>query len=314
VLVFSVYVTIKSGGLHHIGSGFSPSSSPTHWKGVLFGMLYGVLLFTGFESSANLGEETDKPERNIPRAVLFSVIAITVFYVIGSFAQVAGFHFNLSALNKASAAGPLFVLAGPTSQGGFAGVAIRRLVELVVVLDMIAVLIGTAVAASRGVFALARDERLPKQLTTVSRRGTPTGATFVVLFVYVVVTVMTLASHAFSITGYPEYFSMFSWMSTYGGFAIAVIYLLIAVGALRGLRDHPSKAKLYVASAVGFVVTAAAIFGAVYKVTAPTVYAPYTAAIVMIIGLLAASVMPKAPEGIADFSALSESEQGPQKL
>lgn len=314
VLIFSVYVILKSGGLHHLGSGFSPSSSPTHWKGVIFGMLYGVLLFTGFESSANLGEETDKPERNIPRAVLFSVIAITVFYVIGSFAQVAGFHFNLAALGKASAAGPLFVLAGPSSQGGFASVAIRRLVELVVVFDMIAVLIGTAVAASRGVFALARDERLPQQLTSVSRRGTPTGATFVVLFVYVVVTIMTLASHAFSITGYPEYFSMFSWMSTYGGFAIAVIYLLIAVGALRGLREHPSKAKLYVASTVGFLVTAAAIFGAVYKVTAPTVYAPYTAAIVMIIGLLAASVMPKAPEGIADFSALSGSEQGPQKL
>ena len=314
VLIFSVYVIIKSGGLHHIGSGFSASSSPTHWKGVLFGMLYGVLLFTGFESSANLGEETDKPERNIPRAVLFSVIAITVFYVIGSFAQVAGFHFNLTALSKANAAGPLFVLAGPGTQGGFAGVAIRRLVELVVVFDMIAVLIGTAVAASRGIFALARDERLPKQLTSISKRGTPTGATGIVLFAYIVVGALALWSTSFAITGLPEYVAIFSWMSTYGGFAIAVIYLLIAIGALRGLKDHPARAKLYVASAVGFLVTAAAIFGAVYKVTAPTVYAPYTAAIVLIIGLLAASVMPKAPEGIADFSELVEAEQGPQKL
>ncbi len=315
VFVFSLYVIIKSGGLHHLGTGFSPNSSPTHWKGILFGMLYGVLLFTGFESSANLGEETDKPARNIPRAVLFSVIAITVFYVIGSFAQVAGFHFNLSALGKAnSGAGPLFTLASPSAQGGFAGTAIRRLVELVVIFDMIAVLIGTAVAASRGVFALARDERLPKQLTSISKRGTPTGATGVVLLAYVVVASLALWSTSFAIPGLPEYVSVFSWMSTYGGFAITVIYLLIAVGALRGLKDHPSKAKLYIASAVAIIVAGAAIFGGVYKVTAPTEYAPWAAVIILIVGLIAASVIPKAPEGIADYSALSESEQRPLKL
>ena len=59
VLVFSVYVIIKSGGIHHIGEGFSVSSSPSHWKGIFFGVLYGVLLFTGFETSANLAEETE---------------------------------------------------------------------------------------------------------------------------------------------------------------------------------------------------------------------------------------------------------------
>jgi amino acid transporter len=314
VLVFSLYVIVKSGGLHRIGAGFSPRSSPTHWKGVLFGMLYGVLLFTGFESSANLGEETDAPARNIPRAVLFSVIAITVFYVIGSFAQVAGFHFNLAALGKANATGPLFVLASPASQGGFASVAIRRLVELVVVFDMIAVLIGTAVAASRGIFALPRDERLPRQLTSISTRGTPSGASGIVLLAYAVVGALTLWSTSFAIPGLPEYVAMFSWMSTYGGFAIAVIYLLIAVGALRGLTHHHARAKLYVASAVGFVVTAAAIFGAIYKVTAPTVDAPYAAVVVLVVGLITASVMPKAPSGVADYSALSDSERGPIKL
>ena len=315
VFIFSVYVVVKSGGLHHLSTGFSSSSSPTHWKGVLFGMLYGVLLFTGFESSANLGEETDQPERNIPRAVLFSVIAITIFYVMGSFAQVAGFHFNMNALGKAAQGiGPLFTLAGPSGQGGFASVAIRRLVELVVVFDMIAVLIGTAVAASRGIFALARDERLPRQLTTVSRRGTPTGATVVVLLGYVVVTALTLWSTSFALPNLPEYVSMFSWMSTYGGFAITIIYLLIAVGALRGLKDHPAKAKLYLAATVAIVVAGAAIFGGVYKVTAPTEYAPWAAIVILIVGLIAASAMPKAPEGIADYSALSSSEQGPLKL
>ncbi len=184
--IFSIVVIFRSGGLHHVSSGFSPSGSPSGWKGVFFGVLYGVLLFTGFETAANLGEETDRPEKNIPRAVLTAVLAVTAFYIIGSFSQVAGFHFSLKAMAP-NAGGPLFALAGPASGGGFGGVALRRLVELVVVLDMLAVLIGCAVSAARGVFALARDERLPKALSGVSRRGTPFGGSNFVLLVYVVI-------------------------------------------------------------------------------------------------------------------------------
>ena len=313
VLIFSIYVIVKSGGVHHVASGFSSSGSPTRWKGVLFGVLYGVLLFTGFETSANLGEETEHPHHNIPRAVLISVLTIAGFYIVGSFAQVSGFHFNLAALGK-NAGAPLFTLAGPNGSGGFAGVGIRRLIELVVVFDMIAVLIGCAVSASRGIFALARDERLPKRLTKISRRGTPIGASNFVLFAYAVVILLVLWSTAFAIPNYPEYVSMFSWMSAYGAIAIAVIYLMISVGALRGLTGAGKDWQLYTACLAGGVVTAAAIFGAVYKVTAPTVYAPYCAAVVLIVGLIAASVMRKAPTGLADFSELSDVEQGPLKL
>ena len=313
VLIFSIFVIVKSGGVHHVATGFSPNSSPTHWKGILFGVLYGVLLFTGFETSANLGEETENPGRNIPRAVLISVLAIGGFYVIGAFAQVAGYHFNLSALGK-NAGAPLFGLAGPQSAGGFASVGIRRLVELVVIFDMIAVLIGCAVSASRGIFALARDRRLPAPLTKISRHGTPIGASNLVVLAYAVVLFLAVSSTAFAIKGLPEYVSMFSFMSTYGGFAIAVIYLLISVGALRGLRTVDKRAQLYGACLVGAVVTAAAIFGAIYKVTAPTVYAPYAALVILVVGLALSVVMPHRPAGPADFSGLSAAEQGPLKV
>lgn len=314
VFAFSIFVIVQSGGIHHIPTGFSVGSSPNGLKGVLFGVLYGVLLFTGFETSANLAEETDKPERNIPRAVLTSVLVIAGFYIIGTFAQVAGFHFNLKALGGATSAGPLFVLAGPKSSGGFADVGIRRLVELVVIFDMIAVLIGCAVSASRGFFALARDRKMPNPLTKISRRGTPLGASVFVLVAYAVVIVLVAWTTAFALSGAPEYVSMFSWMSTFGGFAIAAIYLLIAVGAVRGLRNRGKSWALYLACLVGGVVTAAAIYGAIYKVTSPTVWAPYAALILLAIGLLAAGLMPKTPSGIADFSGLSEAEQGPVKL
>ena len=157
--IFFIYVIAKVGS-GNSAKAFNPSSSPTHLSGVLFGVLYGVLLFVGFETAANLAEETEHPKRDIPRAVIFAVIAATVFYLIGSYAQVAGFHFDLGKIAKAASA-PLFALAGPSSAGGYGSVAIRRLVELLVLFDMLAVLIGISVSGPRGLFAMARDRRLP---------------------------------------------------------------------------------------------------------------------------------------------------------
>ncbi len=312
ILIFSIYVIVKSGGLHHIGKGFTIHGSPNGFKGVMFGVLYGVLLFTGFETSANLGEETENPGRNIPRAIIFSILAIAVFYVIGTFAQISGFHFNLTALGK-QAGGPLFALGSPSAMGGYGSTLIRRLVELVVVLDMIAVLIGATVSASRGIFALSRDERLPKAMGSVSRRGTPLGSSVSVLAIYALVIVLTLTTTVFALPNMPEYVSFFSWNSTFGGFALVLIYLLVAVGALRGLKTS-SRAKLYTAVTVGGVVGLGAVYGAIYKVPAPTIWAPWAAVVILLVSLLVAAAMKIAPSGRADFSPLTKADQAPQKL
>jgi amino acid transporter len=313
VFVYSIFVIGKSGGIHHIVTGFSPNSSPTHWSGVLFGVLYGVLLFTGFETSANLGEETENPKHDIPRAVLLSVLAIAGFYIIATFAQMSGFHFNLGSFGK-NAAAPLFTLAGPSSAGGYGSVFMRRLVELVVIFDMIAVLIGCAVSASRGIFAMARDHSLPQPLAKISSKGTPIGASNFVLFIYAVSITLTVTTSIFAITGYPHYFAMFSWLSTYGGFAIAVIYLLISLGALVGLKDRGKSMALYFACTVGILVTVGAIFGSIYKVTEPTISAPYAAGGVLLLGLIISLFMTNTPHTQTDFSELKESEQGPLKI
>lgn len=284
VLVFVIVVIAKVGSGNHVATAFNPSSSRQGLGGVFFGVLYGVLLFTGFEAAANLGEETAHPKRDIPRAVLISVLAVAGFYIVAAYGQVAGYHFSLDALGKHAGA-PLFGLAGPVSGGGYGSVTIRRLLELVVVLDMLAVLIGCAVSSSRGLFALARDRRLPSSLGHVARRGTPLMASAVVVAVHLVVVVLTFAwSGLFAQPGMPHYVAMFSWGSTFGGFALAVIYLLMSVGALRGLRDRQRLWTVYLAGTVGIVVTGAAIFGAVYKVSAPLIYAPYAAIGVLAVG------------------------------
>jgi amino acid transporter len=307
--IFFIYIIAKVGSGNSVKA-FQPSSSPTHYTGVLFGVLYGVLLFVGFETAANLAEETEHPKRDIPRAVIFAVIAATVFYLIASYAQVAGFHFDMGAITKA-ASGPLFVLAGPSSQGGYGSVAIRRLAELLVMFDMLAVLIGISVSGPRGLFAMARDRRLPPFLASVSRRrGTPVGAAIFVVAIYAIFALLTVTWNGlFALPQTPHYSAMFSWGSTFGSFSLALIYLLLAIGALRGLRDHHRRWAVWLAVVVSLLVTGGAIFGSIYKVTAPTVIAPYAALGWLAVGLVVAMVVhgrPQASHAVADLGEPSD--------
>ena len=307
--IFFIYVIAKVGS-DNSAKAFNPSSSPTHLSGVLFGVLYGVLLFVGFETAANLAEETEHPKRDIPRAVIFAVIAATVFYLIGSYAQVAGFHFDLGKIAKAASA-PLFALAGPSSAGGYGSVAIRRLVELLVLFDMLAVLIGISVSGPRGLFAMARDRRLPAFLALVRKRGTPVGANIFVVAVYAVFALLTVTwTGLFALPATPHYSAMFSWGSTFGSFALVLIYLLLAVGAIRGLRDHPRRWAVMLAVIVSLLVTGGAIFGSIYKVSRPTVLAPYAAIGWFIVGLVVALIVhgrPQASHAVPDLGESPES-------
>ena len=314
VLIFSLTVIAKVGSGNQLGTAFSPSSSPQGLQGVLFGVLYGVLLFTGFETAANLGEETENPKRDIPRAVLASVLFVGGFYVITIYAQMAGYHFNLDALGK-NAGAPLFGLAGPAADGGFGSVFIRRLLELVVLLDMLALLIGIMVAGSRGLFAMGRDHRLPPVLGSVSSRQTPLVAGGVVMAVNLIVIALTTFWHGlFAMAGLPHYVAMFSWLSTLGSFSLACIYLLMSIGALRGLADHPKRWAVVLASTVGILVTVAAIWGSVYQVAAPTIWAAWAGIGLLAVGFGLTYVFTGRATTVTTFDGLVEPDLGPQKL
>ena len=106
---------------------------------------------------------------------------------------------------------------------------------------------------------------------------------------------------------------MFSWGSAFGGVALVVIYFLLCLGAIRGVRDANPVLKI-VTIVVGLAVTAAAIFGGVYLVPAPTIYSVYAIVVVLIIGFILAFTIPGKDVETTTFDELIESERGPQKL
>jgi amino acid transporter len=297
VLFFFVSVIAQVGGDNDLGKAFDPSPTPDGFTGILFGVLYGVLIFVGFETAANLAEETAEPKKAIPRAVLFSVIAVSIFYIVAAYTEVAGFGFDMGVITSPAVAGaPLFALGDPSS--GFGSDLILKLLLVVVLLDMLAVYVGAAVASTRGTFAMARDRRLPAGLASVSSRyETPVGAIALLMVIQAaLIAASELWDDLFALPGLPHYFSLFIWCSTFGGFALLVVYLLMSLGATRGLADDPNKVGLAIAVILGVAISGAAIFGSFYKVTSPTLIAPWAALGWLVLGVVyMAAVKGRAP-------------------
>ncbi|MBJ7248601.1 MAG: APC family permease [Thermoleophilia bacterium] len=264
ILAFSIWVIIKvsgDGGLS--GAPFNPSSSDQGWNGIFFGVLYAVIMFIGFESSANLAEETKNPRKHLPLAIFGSCIAVGIFYIIVTYAQAVGF--GLSVQDWLAAFPPLYSLAADPR---FGSTNFGELVQWIVVIDIAAVGLGTAVGSSRGVFALARDGRLPKVLASVHPKyKTPWIASTALAVASIILIIIIAATNGLMTVGEMDpgqWFPMFNWLATFGGFMLVAVYIAICVAAFKGMPGE-SQGLLALAGIVGGLVSIGAIYGVIVQ-------------------------------------------------
>src|ERR687894_3121243 len=91
VVIFArVFAGTAPSGQSFTLSPFTPPSGVTLGT-VAFAAVFGLLSFGGFEGAASLGEETNNPRRDIPRAIATAVITMGIFYTIVMLAQTLGF-------------------------------------------------------------------------------------------------------------------------------------------------------------------------------------------------------------------------------
>jgi amino acid transporter len=133
-----------------IAASFRPAANFNGWAGLGFGMVFSILSFAGFEGAATLGEETINPRRNIPIALLGTVLGSGIFFVFVAYCEVIGF-------------GPQGIKDLANSQAPLDDLALRfASPRLAIVLDIAAAtscfsgVIGAVAAAGRLVFALGR--------------------------------------------------------------------------------------------------------------------------------------------------------------
>jgi amino acid transporter len=255
---------------------FDPGEAGQGWSGIFYGIIYAILVFVGFETAANLAEETRNPKRNVPLAIFLSLGLVGAYYVLVAYAQAVGF--GLDEAGWAQSGAPIFALASPELYGSS---LFSKVVQIIVILDVLAVMLGCWVAMTHGLFALGRDGRIPSVFARVDpRRGTPVVAIgLVALLTVTLVLVSALGDgvlpREFPGGQFPEYFPLFAWLAAYGGFSIVCVYATICLGALRGLWGSENPIALVVAVAIGVAGSIAALYGAVYKVPEPGSWAPW---------------------------------------
>ncbi|HEY5430465.1 MAG TPA: APC family permease [Solirubrobacteraceae bacterium] len=131
--------------------------------------VFGFLSFAGFEGAASLGEETDNPRREIPRAIRNAVIGSGIFYILCILIQTWGFGATAAGAKTFSgSAAPLGDLAR-----SYVGSWMSDLINAGATVSAFASGLGAATAGARVLFALSRETRFAP---TLGRTSTRTGA------------------------------------------------------------------------------------------------------------------------------------------
>jgi APA family basic amino acid/polyamine antiporter len=127
--------------------------------------------YLGFDEIGNFAEEMHRPERNLPRALLLSMVGATLIYLLVALSATAAVRWE----DLSASTAPLALVArqalGPTAEAAIGVIALAATANTVVLL---------LVAAARSVYGMAAGGVLPGRLGAVGRRGIPVRATLLV--------------------------------------------------------------------------------------------------------------------------------------
>ncbi|MGB3697910.1 MAG: APC family permease [Gordonia sp. (in: high G+C Gram-positive bacteria)] len=234
---------------------------------------FSVFSMAGFDHAVTLGREARNPKRAISLAVIGSVSACGLLYLIGTYIIVLGFR-DLSIEDALNA--PLDVLAQRYGVGWLA-----HLIDPGVAISFFGSTLGIMAGTSRTVYTMARDGMLPKALSGVDPvHKTPRTAVLAIGTLYVVVAVLgALLARATTTYALLGTFAGYMLVASYGatvlaagwyamktrtlGFGIAVSTVLAAFGSgliyWNSFNPFPQGAKFWVA--IIFFVAVIAIIG-----------------------------------------------------
>jgi amino acid transporter len=175
VTVFAlVFTAFHPDNFSSAGGGFMPFG----WKGVFLAIASGGVIFAylGFEQAIQLGGESKNPQRNIPLAVIGSMVLGVVLYIALQFAYIAAIE--PSSLSKGwdavafSGKGELFgPFAGLATALGLSWLATLLYTDAIISPGGTGLLyVGTS---ARITFALGRNRYIPRAFAVLSNRGVP---------------------------------------------------------------------------------------------------------------------------------------------
>lgn len=176
LLEIGILLALSFAGLWRPGAGgvnlqpYVPHHAPSA-GGLCLGVVFAITAFSGFESVAPLAEEAQHSRRNLPRAIIGSILLIGALYLFASWTIMIGWGTKDIASLVSSKQNPVLALADRLLPYG------ELLMALALLNSVLAVSIASTNAATRVFFAMGRSGALPRWLAAVHPRyQTPVNA------------------------------------------------------------------------------------------------------------------------------------------
>jgi len=188
-------------------------------------LTFALLSSAGFEGAAALGEETRDPRKSIPRALIWTIVLTSSFYVFFTVVAVWAFGSGPSGMEAFAASGSL-----PAQVANlYVDAGVGDFITAGGAISSFACMVGSQLAGGRILFALARSGVATPRLRPLSPQGTPVAA-------IVVVGVAAFAFVAFAVlcTG-AQPFSAFELTSDVAGVVFISAYAAACAAAARVL-------------------------------------------------------------------------------
>jgi len=229
VVILLLLMIFKGGDSGQLPAAFTPNESPNGYGGIGKAFVYIVFAFFGFESCLTVAEETKNPRRNLPIALVGSVVLTGLWFTFALYAVVVGYGAShMDALASASA--PVHDLAVR-----YVGNWYSNLVDLAAISAIIAVLLAIHTANFRLLYALGRDGLLPKALgRTHPKHKTP----HIAIIVY---SIGTLAVGIIAGVGWGPMsaFGNIGYLSSLGMLPVFIVTNLALIVFMR--RQYPNE-------------------------------------------------------------------------
>jgi basic amino acid/polyamine antiporter, APA family len=157
-------------------SNFAPFT-PNGLSGTLAGTAVIFFAFTGFGRVASVAEEVKNPKKNIPKAIVLSIIIATVLYISVAFVALGMLNYRLLGASTSPISAAISIVH-------------NKVLDAIIAIGGIAATAGMAftgvLGSSRVLFAMGRDDELPKQFSAIDRFSTPINAILLVSFLVII--------------------------------------------------------------------------------------------------------------------------------
>ncbi|HEY6792395.1 MAG TPA: APC family permease, partial [Trebonia sp.] len=228
----SVVCILSLAGVVLFSHGFHVDTAQVQLKGVgLHGMALAVVAcifsLVGFESATALGSEAKNPLKNVPRAVIWSLLLTGLFMVIMGYVEVFGTHDSPS---LASLTAPLNTLAAAYNVSFF-----KAPISLCAMISFFGLSLSCLNAGSRIMFVMGEHSVFPRQVGKIHpKNGTPSVAiTAYIVIMFLIPSILEIVTNPVTTFGDAGTLAAWGFLAAYFWISVAAPAYLKKRGELR---------------------------------------------------------------------------------